>query len=217
VSSPDSSSAAPVPVTASAAASRRPENRVAVGAASRRACTGATRVARTAGATAAATVTARPSTQPSATWASGTDSPAAGSDRPNADSSATRPRDTARPSTAPAAAPAMPTAAASASTEPNTWPRLAPRARSRASCRDRWPIRMEKVFQITKAPTNIATPANAAKNVVSTPSWLFSWRAAVAAALAAVTACTPAGRTRATSARSCSGLTPGTAFTSMVS
>jgi hypothetical protein len=74
---------------------------------------------------------------------------------------------------------------------------------------------MEKVFQITKAPTNRATPANAAKKVVSTPSWLFSWRAAAAAALAAVTACTPGGRIRAISARSRSGLTPGAALTSM--
>ena len=73
------------------------------------------------------------------------------------------------------------------------------------------------MFQITKAPTNIATPANAAKKVVSTPSWLLIWRACVAAALAAVTACTPAGSTRATSARSCAGLTPVTAFTTIVS
>ena len=47
-------------------------------------------------------MTATPSTQPSVTPAGGTDSPVTGSERPNADSSAARPRDTATPSTAPA-------------------------------------------------------------------------------------------------------------------
>src|SRR5262245_45271645 len=67
VSSPASSGAAPAPVTASAAASRRAENPGAPGAASRSAWTGATRVARYAGASAAASATASPMTQASAT------------------------------------------------------------------------------------------------------------------------------------------------------
>src|SRR6516165_3546683 len=217
VSSPAKSSVAPVPVTASAAASRRPEKPGAPGAASRSACTGATLAARYAGASAAASATTSPMAQASATWAGGTDSPVTGRATPNADNSAARPLDTASPRMAPAAAPAAPTRAASASTERNTWPRPAPSARSSASCRDRWPIMIENVFQITNAPTNIATPANAAKKVVSTPSWLLSWRASAAEALAAVTACTPAGRTLATSARSRAGLTPATALTSIVS
>ena len=54
---------------------------------------------------------------------------------------------------------------------------------------------IEKVFQITKAPTNNATPAKATKKLVRMPSWLLSWRASLADALAAVTASTPGGRT----------------------
>ncbi len=75
---------------------------------------------------------------------------------------------------------------------------------------------MEKVFQITNAPTNMATPAKATKNVVSTPSWLLSWCASLADALADVTASIPAGKIAATWPRSCCGVTPATALTSIV-
>ncbi len=102
------------------ASSRRAVNTCGLGAASRNACTGATLVARYAGASAAASVVTSPMTHARVTWSSGTDRPVMGSDSPNVPRSAARPRDTPMPSSAPASTPATPTAAASASTEPNT-------------------------------------------------------------------------------------------------
>ena len=92
--SPASSRAAPAPVMIRPAASRRAENACGLGAASRSACTGATLVARYAGASAAASVVTSPMTHARATWSSGTDRPVMGSDSPNVPSSAARPRAT---------------------------------------------------------------------------------------------------------------------------
>ena len=90
-------------------------------------------------------------------------SPVMGRDSPNPDSSAARPRASPTPRSTPTAAAPVPSSAASPSTLRNTWPRPAPRVRSNAISLARWPTMIEKVFQITNAPTSSETPAKPAK------------------------------------------------------
>ncbi len=153
----------PAAVTTRPAARRPGEKPAGAGTASRSAWTGATLVARHAGGTAATTVITRPAPNDAAAPVAGTSSPLIGRDTPNPDSSAARPRASPMPSSTPAAAAAAPSSTASPSTLRNTWPRWAPSVRSSASSRTRWPTMIEKVFQITNAPTNSDTPAKPTK------------------------------------------------------
>ncbi len=163
VNRPASTMMMPAMVSARPAAMRRADNAAGPDAASRSAWIGATLVARQAGARPAMTVITRPEPNATASCAGGTASPVTGSDTPNPASRAARPLDSRMPSPVPARAATTPTSAASVRTERKTCPRPAPSARSSASSLVRCPIMIEKVFQITKAPTNSATPAKPRK------------------------------------------------------
>ena len=117
------------------------------------------------------------------------------------------------PSPIPRAEPTTPTMAASPSTEPRTWPREAPRARSSASSRARWPMSIEKVLMMMKAPTNRATPAKTSRKVVKKPRPCWTAASLSASTSAPVTASAEGGRTSAMESRRVDWVTPCSAVT----
>ena len=158
---PNAAKVSPIAVRA------RPGGVVADDAASRIACSGATWLARRAGANAATMVTSAPTPSPTSTVRGASTSPAGGSVLPRSRSSALRPTAAPTPAATPPAAATSPTMAASPSTEPSTWRRVAPSSRSSATSRVRLATSTAKVFQMMNPPTSSATAANTSRTAPS--------------------------------------------------
>ena len=142
-------------------------SRPRVGAlASRSASTGATRVARTAGASAPASVTSVPTSRHTITVRGSSTRLVVGRSMPSALKSALIAFAKPRPARMPTTEPTRPIVSASSSTEVSTWRRVAPSVRSSASSRARWATVIENVLKIRKAPTSTAMNANASRPVV---------------------------------------------------
>jgi hypothetical protein len=106
---------------------------------------------------------------------------------------------------------------ASATTDSRTCRREAPTARSSASSRVRWATRIEKVFQMIRAPTSSEIAAKPRRPVVKKPS--ASATAALDSAMTSsdVTASMSSGSAAATRSRRSSGETPSSPRTATVS
>ena len=175
-------------------------SRPRVGAvASRSASTGATRVARRAGASAPASVTSVPtSRQTTIVRACEHEVGRRQVDPERLEQLVdrrTRSR-ARRRSRAPSRA--MPMVSASSSTESSTWRRVAPSVRSSASSRARWATVIENVLKIRNAPTSTAMNANASRPVVRNQSPSRMSSPALSASCAAVRTCAVGGRIEAT-------------------
>ncbi len=144
---------------------RRPKRRGAALASSRRAATGGTLVALSAGTREEIRVIPMPTTSETITVRGRNCRLVVGSLPPNASSRRRRPMATTTPKPSPTSEAITPTTVDSSSTEPSTWRRLAPRQRSSASSRVRWASTMVKVLTIRNAPTSRATPAKASRAV----------------------------------------------------
>ena len=115
-------------------------------AASRRAATGRTREARTAGAAPATSATSVPTATPMMTVLDLNTRPPAGRENPKASNMPFSRPATPTPPSRPATEATTPTAADSSRTDPRTWARVAPTARSSADSRLRWAAMIEKVL-----------------------------------------------------------------------
>ena len=184
-------------------------SRPRVGAlASRSASTGATRVARTAGASAPASVTSVPTSRHTITVRDSSTRLVVGRSMPSALKSALIAFAKPRPARMPTTEPTMPMVSASSITEVSTWRRVAPSVRSSASSRARWATVIENVLKIRKAPTSTAMNANASRPVVrNVRPWRMS-SPSLSASSEAVRTCAVGGRIEAIWRLSASGETP---------
>ena len=106
----------------------------------------------------------------------------------------------------------------SSNTEFITWRRLAPRQRSRASSRVRWATMMVKVLKIRNAPTSRATKAKASRAVPRNRPRVSLMAAAESSASSWPVRTSYLGSMAARMrSRSCAGVTPSTAATSISS
>ena len=186
-----------------------------MGVASRRASTGATRVAPYAGATAATTVTTTPTSTAATTVRGSTAADVVGTSMPTAASSSRMPTARPTPASRPSADDTIPTTSASKTIPPSTWRRVAPTARSSAVSRRRWATRTLKVFQMTNEPTSRETAAKTSRMLVKMPRPSRIAAELWSATSAPVSASTPSGSRWAIASRSSVGVTDGSPTTSI--
>ncbi len=136
--------------------------------------------------------------------------------RPKLANSARSPTAISTPRPSPTVEPSTPSTNDSSCTERVTWRREAPSARSRASSRLRWATRIENVLTIRNEPTTSEMPAKISRKIVRKLIASSRSVACSSAWTSPVTASKPSGIAAATSARSCSWLTPSAAVTQMV-
>ncbi len=180
-------------------------------ATSRRAASGGTLVARTAGIRAATSVTPRPMTSAMRTVEGLTTSVDVGRSAPEASRAAVTAFANPMPASMPRAAAIKPTSTASNITEPSTWARPAPTARSRASSRVRCATRMEKVLEMTKMPTSRAMAPKMVSACWKKANPLCTSEEICAAASSPVSTWASAGTAAVTASVSCCWLTPSSA------
>jgi hypothetical protein len=218
--SPASSAATPAAVTSAPSTMRRLRKPVGANAVSGwRAATGGTRVALRAGTTAASTVMITPTASDTITVRGWNWVAVAGMSAPrNPLSRARRPLAMSRPRPRPTSEATTATISDSSSTEFITWRRLAPRQRSRASSRVRWATMMVKVLKIRNAPTSRDTKAKASRAVPrNRPMVSLIWAAVSSASSWPVSASYLGSTAARMRSRSCSGVTPSSAATSISS
>ena len=187
----------------------RRAQRPCVGAvASRSASTGATRVARSAGASAPASVTSVPTSRQTMIVRLSSTRLVVGRSMPSALKSSLMPFAKPSPATMPTIEPMTPIVSASSSTELSTWRREAPSVRSSASSRERCATVIENVLKIRNAPTRTAMNAKASRPVVrkERPSRMSS--PSSSASCAAVRTCAVGGSSEATLRCSSACVTP---------
>ena len=166
-SRPATTSPAPPRISSPASHGVSRAQRPRVGAeASRSASTGATRVARSAGASAPASVTSVPTSRQTMIVRRSSTRLVVGRSMPSALKSALIAFAKPRPARMPTTEPIRPIVSASSSTELSTWRRVAPSVRSSASSRERCATVIENVLKIRNAPTSTAMNANASRPVV---------------------------------------------------
>ena len=193
-SRPATTSPAPSRISRPASHGVRRAQRPRVGAvASRSASTGATRVARSAGASAPASVTSVPTSRQTMIVRLSSTRLVVGRSMPSALNSALIAFAKPSPARMPTTEPITPIVSASSSTELSTWRRVAPSVRSSASSRERCATVIENVLKIRNAPTSTAMNANASRPVVrnARPSRMSS--PSLSASCAAVRTCAVGG------------------------
>ena len=179
------------------------------------ASTGDTRVARSAGASDDRTVTSVPTASDTTIVRVAMTLPFDGRSTPTARNSARSPPATATPSSRPANDPSRPIVRPSPTTERMTWPRDAPSVRSKANSRIRCVTVIEKVLKMMNAPTNSEMPANARSRVVRKLRLFLMSLDCLRASSWPVRTLTVRGSVLRSWLRSCSGVTPGLAATSI--
>ncbi len=194
VSGATTTSATPAAVTSPPITARTIDDPERSTSTSRRAASGATRLAFNAGVRLATSVTAIPTTNEAMTVPWSSESADVGMPNPTASSKALRPLASPRPATSPMPDATMPTINDSTTTAVSTWRRDAPRARSSADSRVRWATTIDSVLWIVKVATSSATPANTSRNTSKKSRKSAAMSASSSAvSVAPVTASSPSG------------------------